>query len=122
VSDPFFDSNIVIDWLNDSQAATNELARYPRHRISRIVWTEVLAGEPLERRDQIQQIIAPFEIVELDTRIALAAADIRYRMRIKLLDAYIFATAQVNGSILVTRNTKDFPAQMPGIRVPYNTP
>jgi predicted nucleic acid-binding protein len=122
VSDPFFDSNIVIDWLNDSQAATNELARYPRHRISRIVWTEILAGEPLERRDEIQQIIAPFEIVELDTRIALAAADIRYRMRIKLLDAYIFATAQVNGSILVTRNTKDFPAQMPGIRVPYITP
>jgi predicted nucleic acid-binding protein len=122
VSDPFFDSNIVIDWLNDSQAATAELARYPRHRISRIVWTEILAGEPLERRDQIQQIIAPFEIVELDARIALAAADIRYRMRIKLLDAYIFATAQVNGSILVTRNTKDFPAQIPGIRIPYVTP
>lgn len=122
MSDPFFDSNIVIDWLNDSQAATNELARYPRHRISRIVWTEVLAGEPLERRDLIQQIIAPFEIVELDTRIALTAADIRYRMRIKLLDAYIFATAQVNGSILVTRNTKDFPAGIPGIRVPYTTP
>ncbi len=122
MSDPFFDSNIVVDWLNDSQAATNELARYPRHRISRIVWTEVLAGEPLERRDLIQQIIAPFEIVELDTRIALTAADIRYRMRIKLLDAYIFATAQVNGSILVTRNTKDFPAGIPGIRVPYTTP
>ena len=122
MSDPFFDSNIVIDWLNDSQAATNELARYPRHRISRIVWTEVLAGESLERRDLIRQIIAPFEIVELDSRIALAAADLRYRLRIKLLDAYIFATAQVSGSILVTRNTKDFSAQMPGIRVPYTTP
>lgn len=122
MSDPFFDSNIVIDWLNDSQAATNELARYSRHRISRIVWTEVLAGEPLERRDSIAQIIAPFEIVELDARIAMAAADIRHRMRIRLLDAYIFATAQVNGAILVTRNIKDFPAQMPGIRVPYTTP
>lgn len=122
MSDPFFDSNIVIDWLNDSEAATNEIARYRRHRISRIVWTEILAGEPLERRDEIRQIIAPFEIVELDSRIAFAAADIRYRMRIKLLDAYIFATAQVNGAILVTRNTKDFPAEMPGIRVPYKTP
>ncbi len=122
MSDPFFDSNIVIDWLNDSQAATNELERYPRHRISRVVWTEVLAGEPLESRDRVQQLIAPFEVVELDTRIALAAADIRYRMRIKLLDAYIFATAQVNGSILVTRNIKDFPANMPGIRVPYTKP
>ena len=122
MSDPFFDSNIVIDWLNDSQAATNELARYSRHRISRIVWTEVLAGEPVESRDRIQQIIAPFEVVELDARIASAAADIRYWMRIKLLDAYIFATAQVNGAILVTRNIKDFSAQTPGVRVPYNTP
>ena len=122
MSDPFFDTNIVIDWLNDSQAATNELARYPRHRISRIVWTEILAGEPLERRDIVQQIIAPFDIVELDARIAFAAVNIRHRMRIKLLDAYIFATAQVNGAILITRNIKDFPAEMPGIRVPYITP
>ena len=37
----------------------------------------------------------------------------------KLLDAYILATAQVNGAILITRNIKDFPAAMPGIRVPY---
>ena len=122
MSDPFFDTNIVIDWLNDSDAATRELERYPRHRISRIVWTEVLAGEPLETRDQVQRLIAPFEVVELDARIALAAADIRQRMRIKSLDAYILATAQVNGSILVTRNIKDFPANMPGIRVPYTKP
>lgn len=121
MSDPFFDTNIVIDWLNDSQAASAELARYRRHRISRIVWTEILSGEPLERRDVIQQIIGPFEIVEIDARIALAAAEIRQRMRLKLLDAYIFATAQVNGSILVTRNIKDFPALTPGIRIPYLT-
>jgi predicted nucleic acid-binding protein len=119
VSDPFFDSTIVIDWLNDSQAATNELARYSRHRISRIVWTEILSGEPPERRNAVAQIIAPFDVVEVDARIALAAADIRHRMRIKLLDAYIFATAQVNGAILITRNTKDFPAELPGIRIPY---
>ena len=119
MSDPFFDSNIVIDWLNDSQAATNELARYPRHRISRIVWTEVLAGEALDARDLVRQALANFEVVELDARIAMAAADIRYRTRMKLMDAYILATSQVNGSILITRNTKDFPAQMPGIRVPY---
>ena len=34
-------------------------------------------------------------------------------------DAIILATAQVNGAILVTRNSKDFPANMPGIRIPY---
>lgn len=119
MSDPFFDTNILIDWLRDRPAASAELGRYNRHRISRIVWTEVLAGEPLQRRDTVQQIIAPFEVVEIDARISLAAADIRHRGTMKLMDAYILATAQVNGAILITRNTKDFPANMPGIRVPY---
>jgi predicted nucleic acid-binding protein len=119
VSDPFFDTNILIDWLLDRAQASAEIARYPRHRISRIVWAEVLAGEPLETRDHVRELIAPFEIVEVDGRIATAASDIRHRTRMKLLDALILATAQVNGAILITRNTKDFPAEMPGIRVPY---
>jgi hypothetical protein len=119
VSDPFFDTNILVDWLRDRPQAIAELSRYNRHRVSRIVWTEILAGEPLEKRDTIQQLISPFEVVEIDARIAAAAADIRHRMKMKLLDAYILATAQVNGAILITRNTKDFPAEMPGIRVPY---
>ena len=119
MSDPFFDTNIVVDWLKRRPQAKAELTRYTGHRISRIVWTEVLAGETLERRDIVQQLIAPFEVVELDARIAAAAADLRHRTRMKLLDALILATAQVNGAILVTRNTKDFPAAMPGIRIPY---
>jgi predicted nucleic acid-binding protein len=35
------------------------------------------------------------------------------------MDAIILATAQSRGRVLITRNTKDFPAEMPGIRVPY---
>jgi predicted nucleic acid-binding protein len=120
VSDPFFDTNILVDWLKDRPQASAELARYNGHRISRIVWTEVLAGETLERRSTVQSAIAPFEVVEIDARIAAAAADIRCRTRMNLMDAVVLATAQVNGSILVTRNTKDFPAEMPGIRVPYS--
>lgn len=119
MADPFFDTNIVIDWLKRKSQATAELARYRGHRISRIVWAEVLAGEALDARDTLRQALANFDVVEVDARIAMAAADIRYRSRMKLLDAYILATAQVNGSILITRNIKDFPAEMPGIRVPY---
>ena len=119
MSDPFFDSNILIDWLKDRPEAVAELSRYNRHRISRVVWTEILAGEPLEKRSIVQQLIAPFEVVEIDARIASAAADIRHRAHMKLMDAYVLATAQVNGAILITRNTKDFPTNMPGIRVPY---
>lgn len=119
MSDPFFDTNILIDWLKDRPLAAAELSRYNGHRISRIVWTEVLAGEALERRGEVQAALTPFEVVEIDARIAGAAADIRHRTRMKLMDALILATAQVNGAILVTRNTKDFPANLPGIRVPY---
>ncbi len=116
---PFFDTNIVVDWLKRREQARAELMRYSQHRISRVVWAEVLAGEPIERRAMVQQLIAPFETVEIDARIASAAAEIRQRTRMKLLDAFIFATAQVNGAILITRNTKAFPENMPGIRVPY---
>ena len=119
MSDPFFDTNIVVDWLFDRQPAITELMRYKRHRISRIVWTEVLAGEPLHSRTQVQQLLAAFELVEIDGRIAAAAADIRHRTRMKIMDAFVLATAQVHGAILITRNTKGFPANMPGIRVPY---
>lgn len=119
MSDPFFDTNILVDWLMDRPQAAAELSRYARPRISRIAWAEVLSGEPLETRDHVRELISPFEIVEVDGRIALAASDIRHRSRMKLLDALILATAQVNGAILVTRNTTDFPATMPGIRVPY---
>lgn len=119
MSDPFFDTNILIDWLKDRPQATAELSRYNGHRVSCIAWAEVLAGEPLETRDRVRDLIAPFEVVEIDGRIAATAADIRHRTRMKLLDALILATAQVNGAILVTRNTRDYPVNMPGIRVPY---
>ena len=119
MADPFFDTNILIDWLFDRQPAIAELRRYPRHRISRVVWAEVLAGEPPATRPTVQALLYRFEVIEVDERIAGAAADIRHRTRIKLLDALILATAQVHGAELITRNIKDFPATMPGIRVPY---
>ena len=114
-----FDTSIVIDWLRRRPQALAELSRYRRPRLSRVSWAEILAGEPLETRDHVEDLIRPFEIIEVDSRICSAAADIRFRTRMKLLDALVLATAQVSGAILVTRNTRDFPVNMPGIRVPY---
>lgn len=119
MSAPFFDTNILVDWLFGRPQAKTELLRYPKHRVSRVVWAELLAGEPPERRLMVQAALLPLEVVEVDQRIASAAADLQFRMRMKMMDALILATAQVNGAILITRNTEDFPAQMPGIRVPY---
>lgn len=119
MSDPVFDTNIVIDWLRRYPQAAQEMALYGRHRISRVTWTEVLAGEPIGSRERVARMIEHFEVIELDERIAAFAADIRHRTRMKLLDALILATAQVHGAVLITRNTKDFPATMSGIRIPY---
>jgi predicted nucleic acid-binding protein len=119
VSDPFFDTNILIDWLKDIPEAKAELRSYPRHRMSRVVWTEILAGEEPAHRDQTSDLLDAFDIVEVDRRVATVAADIRHSTRMKLLDAFILATARVNGAVLITRNIRDFPADMPGIRVPY---
>ena len=38
---------------------------------------------------------------------------------LKLPDAIVWASAQVHGMLLVTRDTKGFPADNPGVRMPY---
>ena len=115
-----FDSNILIDALNGNDAAHAEIARVERPSISRVTWIEVLSKERGATLRIIENFLGGFEVDELDTRIARHAAALRReRPRLKLADAVILASAQINHRILVTRNTKDFPAAMPGIRVPY---
>jgi hypothetical protein len=119
VTEALFDTNILIDGLKGFTAAEKELARYSRRWISRIGWIEVLAGAGDDAR-QVEDYLDHFQVVELSEEIARRAAFIRQqRKQINLPDAIIWATAQVSGRILITRNSKDFPASLPGIRVPY---
>jgi predicted nucleic acid-binding protein len=119
MSDPFFDTNILIDWLFSRGGAEAELGSYERHRISRIVWAELLAGETPDERPTLIEYLKRFQVIEVDEPIAASAADFRQRTRVKLLDSLIYATARHHGALLITRNTKDFPPGTPGIRVPY---
>jgi predicted nucleic acid-binding protein len=119
VSGYSFDSNILIDALNGETVAHAEIARVDRPWISRVTWIEVLSKERGETLRNIERFLGGFSIDELDSRIAGHAAALRReRPRLKLADSVILASAQVNHRILVTRNIKDFPAAMPGIRVP----
>ena len=114
-----FDSNILIDALNGNAVAHAEIARADRPWISRVTWIEVLSKERGGTLSVIERFLGGFAVDELDTHIAAHAAALRReRPRLKLADAVIWASAQVNHRILVTRNTKDFPAATPGIRVP----
>lgn len=118
------DANILIDALLDHSPAHREMSRIvqvgARMWISRMAWIEVLSkGNDATVREAVQ-FLDRFGLDEIDDEIALRAAALRReRPRLRSTDAIILATAQSRGRILVTRNTKDFPAELPGIRIPY---
>jgi predicted nucleic acid-binding protein len=118
------DANILIDVLLDHEPAREEIKRIAeqgaRMWISRMAWIEVLSkGSDATVREALN-FLGRFGLDEIDDEISHRAASLRReRPRLKTPDAIILATAQSRGRVLVTRNTKDFPAEMPGIRVPY---
>ena len=119
-----FDANIVIDALAGYPPARSEIERAVglslRPWISRMAWIEVLSkGTESTVRDALE-FLSRFGLDEIDDEISRRAAALRReRPRLKSPDAIILASAQIRGRVLITRNTRDFPAEMPGIRVPY---
>lgn len=114
-----FDTNILIDYLNGISAAKKELARYEYRAISTITWMEILAGTSEDDEDSMRAWLGSFKVIELDSAVADRAVQIRKDWRIRLPDAIVWATAQVHSLLLVSRNTKNFPVDEPGVRVPY---
>jgi predicted nucleic acid-binding protein len=118
------DANILIDTLLEHDPARREIMRIAesgaRMWISRMAWIEVLSkgGDAMVRDAML--FLSRFGLDEIDDEISQRAAALRReRPRLKTPDAVILATAQIRGRVLITRNIKDFPAEMPGIRVPY---
>jgi predicted nucleic acid-binding protein len=114
-----FDTNILIDHLNAIPQARAELGRFADKAISLVTWMEVMAGAPADVADATRAYLAGYQTLGIDFPIAERAVALRKAHRIKLPDAIIWATAQHHGTLLVTRNTKDFPATDPGVRHPY---
>ena len=114
------DSNILIDNLNGVAAARTEIARYGTVTISAVTWLEVMAGAADEGEAQgLRAFLATFALQELTPEIADRAASIRRASWLRLPDAIIRATADSLGQLLVTRNSRDFDARDPAIRIPY---
>jgi hypothetical protein len=116
---PLFDTNILIDYLNGVAAARNELARYRQPAVSIVSWMEVLIGAAPDVEAATRRFLARFAIIALDRAVAERAVVVRRERRIRLPDAIIQASAEVHALLLVTRNTRDFDAGSPGVRVPY---
>ena len=119
-----FDANILIDALAGYPPARMEIRRAThngaRPWISRMAWIQVLSKGDERVVDEVMAFLSHFGLDEIDDEISSRAAALRRdRPRLKSPDAIILATAQTRGRVLITRNTKDFPPNMPGIRVPY---
>jgi predicted nucleic acid-binding protein len=114
-----FDTNILIDYLSGVVEARAELERYPDRAISVITWMEVMAGSTPGDEAQIRAFLMTFLNLSITAAAAERAVVLRRKWRIKLPDAIIQATAEVGDRLLITRNTRDFPSGVPGVRVPY---
>jgi predicted nucleic acid-binding protein len=113
------DTNILVDYLQGIPQASVELALYTSPAISVVSWIEVMAGTTAQNEMAVRAFLQSFELLEIDARTAERAAFLRKTKRIKLPDAVIWATAQVGQCLVVTRNSRDFDASDPGVRVPY---
>jgi predicted nucleic acid-binding protein len=116
---PLFDTNILIDYLNGIVAARDEIGRYDDPAISLVSWMEVLVGTTPAIEPATRRFLARFALLDIDGKVAERAVDIRRDRRIRLADAIILASAEVHRLLLVTRNTRDFDANAPSVRVPY---
>lgn len=115
-----FDTNILVDYLNGVEQAADELQRYNHRLISQITWMEVLVGcGDSEEERVVRSFLESFGVVALDGEVAEAAVMLRRENRLKLPDAIIMGTAECQQALLVTRDTRAFPQDTPGIRVPY---
>ena len=115
-----FDTNILIDYLIGREEAQREFERYTRRAVSIVTWMELQIGSrSADEADVIDLFLREFLVIEITRQVARRAIDIRRRTGVRLPDAIIWATAQAESAVLVTRNTKDFPADDPAIRVPY---
>jgi predicted nucleic acid-binding protein len=113
-----FDTNILIDFLNDQVMAREEFDRSTRHCISQVTWIEVMAEVTAGSEAAARVFLGTFEILGLTTEVAEQAVLLRRSRRHKLPDAMILATALSHNLIFVTRNTRDF-QEGPMIRIPY---
>jgi predicted nucleic acid-binding protein len=114
-----FDSNILIDQLLGIAEARREIARYDDKAISIVTWIELLVGATPANSAGVKAFLESFHTVELNQAVAEEAAALRRAHRMKLPDAVVWASARIDGRLLVTRKTKDFPAGDPGVRHPY---
>ncbi|HHV19158.1 MAG TPA: type II toxin-antitoxin system VapC family toxin [Thermoanaerobacterales bacterium] len=114
------DTNIVIYTLKGVEKIVKVMEKLENNTnkvyYSTIVEAELFSFHELtrEQRIKIRGILDIGEIIDVDSEVALKAAELRslsrkiYKRKLKLPDAIVAATAFLCSAVLVTRNVEDF--------------
>lgn len=109
-----FDTNTIIYYLKGDKKASGFIEEIlndnPSIYISTITEVELFGFPKITEIEayQIEKILETISIIPLDSKIARMAARIRQLYKLKTADSVIAATALFTGSVLVTRNVRDF--------------
>lgn len=117
-----FDSDFLIDYLSGLEVAREVPEDYDGRYISIVSFIEVLTGADGPEEDAVARaVLLGYQVVPVSLGIAERAIALRRsRRRLKTPDALVWATAQdIPDCVLVTRNSRDFPADNHEIRIPY---
>ena len=115
-----FDSDILIDYLQGIPQAKAELALYRQPHYSIISFMELHCGAQDDAESRaVDALLSTLTRVELTENVARRAVELRQTLRLKLPDAVVLASSEIEGCILVTRNSRDFPKDDPRVRFPY---
>ena len=114
------DTNVLIYALNETHPeARTVLKQAALHgsAISIVTWAEVMAGAVADDAEQTQRFLVNFVLLGINLRIAKLAAELRKTARLKLPDAFIYATALVTTRTLVTFDIEHFSGDMPSVHI-----
>jgi predicted nucleic acid-binding protein len=115
------DTSVWVEWLIDSslgKAVADELPAREQWLVPTIVqlelakWLTRNVGE--DKSDQVIAFTETCSVVDLDTTIALSAADLCARHKLATADAIVYATARIHGADLLTCD-RHFEG-LPGVR------
>jgi len=103
------DTSAWIEWLTGSsvgKALASEIPEPPRWLVPTVVqyelakWLAREAGD--DKADRVVAFTRTCVVAELDTRIALSAAELAAAHRLAMADAIVYATARARGADVLT--------------------